>query len=66
MKAAEEPGSYTVNSVNPFRIEGQKTIPYRARNKTLPLNNQDPIGTSPLDSLITCFTKPGKLETIFV
>jgi len=23
-------GGYTVNSVNPFRIEGQKTIPYRA------------------------------------
>ena len=21
---------YTVNSINPFRIEGQKTIPYRA------------------------------------
>ena len=30
LEAAEEPGSYTVNSVNPFRIEGQKTIPYRA------------------------------------
>jgi threonine synthase len=30
LQAAEEPGSYTVNSVNPFRIEGQKTIPYRA------------------------------------
>ena len=25
-----EDGGYTVNSVNPFRIEGQKTIPYRA------------------------------------
>ncbi|ABK77165.1 threonine synthase [Cenarchaeum symbiosum A] len=23
-------GGYTVNSINPFRIEGQKTIPYRA------------------------------------
>ena len=30
LDAANEPGSYTVNSVNPFRIEGQKTIPYRA------------------------------------
>ena len=30
LQAAEEPGSYTVNSVNPFRIEGQKTIPFRA------------------------------------
>ena len=30
LEAAKEPGSYTVNSVNPFRIEGQKTIPYRA------------------------------------
>ena len=28
--ASKEGGSYTVNSVNPFRIEGQKTIPYRA------------------------------------
>ena len=25
----KESGSYTVNSINPFRIEGQKTIPYR-------------------------------------
>ena len=30
LEAAKEPGSYTVNSINPFRIEGQKTIPYRA------------------------------------
>jgi len=30
LDAANEPGSYTVNSVNPFRIEGQKTIAYRA------------------------------------
>jgi len=29
LDAADEPGSYTVNSVNPFRIEGQKTILYR-------------------------------------
>ena len=29
LSAAKEPGSYTVNSINPFRIEGQKTIPYR-------------------------------------
>ena len=29
LEAAKEPGSYTVNSVNPFRIEGQKTIPFR-------------------------------------
>lgn len=27
---AKDFGGYTVNSVNPFRIEGQKTIPYRA------------------------------------
>ena len=27
---AKNLGGYTVNSVNPFRIEGQKTIPYRA------------------------------------
>ncbi|MBI1657293.1 MAG: pyridoxal-phosphate dependent enzyme [Thaumarchaeota archaeon] len=27
---AQTGGGYTVNSVNPFRIEGQKTIPYRA------------------------------------
>ena len=30
LDAAKESGSYTVNSINPFRIEGQKTIPYRA------------------------------------
>ena len=30
LDAIKESGSYTVNSVNPFRIEGQKTIPYRA------------------------------------
>ena len=30
LDAANEEGSYTVNSVNPFRIEGQKTIPLRA------------------------------------
>lgn len=30
LKDAKEHGGYTVNSVNPFRIEGQKTIPYRA------------------------------------
>ena len=30
LTAAKESGSYTVNSINPFRIEGQKTIPYRA------------------------------------
>ncbi len=29
LEAADEPGSYTVNSINPFRIEGQKTILYR-------------------------------------
>jgi len=30
LTAAKESGGYTVNSINPFRIEGQKTIPYRA------------------------------------
>ena len=30
LDASKESGSYTVNSINPFRIEGQKTIPYRA------------------------------------
>jgi len=30
LKAARENGGYTVNSVNPFRIEGQKTMIYRA------------------------------------
>lgn len=30
LKDAKELNGYTVNSVNPFRIEGQKTIPYRA------------------------------------
>ena len=30
LDAAKESGSYTVNSINPFRIEGQKTIPYRS------------------------------------
>ncbi|MBU13350.1 MAG: threonine synthase [Nitrosopumilales archaeon] len=30
LNASKESGSYTVNSINPFRIEGQKTIPYRA------------------------------------
>ncbi|WP_337863162.1 pyridoxal-phosphate dependent enzyme [Nitrososphaera sp.] len=29
LKNAKEGGGYTVNSVNPFRIEGQKTIVYR-------------------------------------
>ncbi len=30
LEDAKKFGGYTVNSVNPFRIEGQKTIPYRA------------------------------------
>ncbi|TLX95012.1 MAG: pyridoxal-phosphate dependent enzyme [Thaumarchaeota archaeon] len=30
LKRASEGGGYTVNSVNPFRIEGQKTIIFRA------------------------------------
>ena len=30
LDAANKFGGYTVNSINPFRIEGQKTIPYRA------------------------------------
>ncbi|MDQ3970493.1 MAG: pyridoxal-phosphate dependent enzyme, partial [Thermoproteota archaeon] len=30
LKNAKETGGYTVNSVNPFRLEGQKTILYRA------------------------------------
>lgn len=30
LDAAKKSGSYTVNSINPFRIEGQKTIAYRA------------------------------------
>ena len=30
LEDAKNHGGYTVNSVNPFRIEGQKTIPYRA------------------------------------
>src|SRR5438093_459319 len=30
LKEAQELGAYTVNSINPFRIEGQKTILYRA------------------------------------
>lgn len=30
LEAAQGSGGYTVNSVNPFRIEGQKTIPFRA------------------------------------
>src|SRR5919198_1551709 len=29
LKNAKETGGYTVNSVNPFRLEGQKTIIYR-------------------------------------
>ena len=29
LEATDESGSYTVNSINPFRIEGQKTILYR-------------------------------------
>jgi len=30
LKEAQQVGGYTVNSINPFRIEGQKTIIYRA------------------------------------
>jgi threonine synthase len=30
LEVAKKFGGYTVNSINPFRIEGQKTIPYRA------------------------------------
>ncbi|MEW6043526.1 MAG: pyridoxal-phosphate dependent enzyme [Thermoproteota archaeon] len=30
LQDAKEYSGYTVNSINPFRIEGQKTIPYRA------------------------------------
>lgn len=30
LRDARDRGGYTVNSINPFRIEGQKTIPYRA------------------------------------
>jgi threonine synthase len=30
LKEAQQMGAYTVNSINPFRIEGQKTIVYRA------------------------------------
>ena len=30
LKEAQKLGAYTVNSINPFRIEGQKTIIYRA------------------------------------
>jgi len=30
LKEAQQKGAYTVNSINPFRIEGQKTIVYRA------------------------------------
>lgn len=29
LKDAADGGGYTVNSINPFRMEGQKTIPYR-------------------------------------
>jgi threonine synthase len=29
LRKADETGAYTVNSVNPFRLEGQKTIVYR-------------------------------------
>ena len=39
LDASKESGSYTVNSINPFRIEGQKTIPYRALEF---LNWEDP------------------------
>lgn len=30
LEDAKHHGGYTVNSINPFRIEGQKTIPFRA------------------------------------
>lgn len=30
LENAKKYGGYTVNSINPFRIEGQKTIPFRA------------------------------------
>jgi len=30
LEDAKKYGGYTVNSINPFRIEGQKTIPFRA------------------------------------
>ena len=30
LKNAKETGGYTVNSINPFRLEGQKTMVYRA------------------------------------
>lgn len=30
LNEAKQSNGYTVNSINPFRIEGQKTIPYRA------------------------------------